>query len=359
MQASKEVIKGNVIDKRAGIEEYLLKEYQRKGFLLEDDIIDVCIDNDLDVIEVNALCDKLLNRNLIVRDSAGRIGDEDGDSYVDRSHVDYEQFLNQIKIEYPNCIAIVDEIRSILPPQLKEYKTLIGLAQNGNEYARERMICMYLRTVMRQAYSFSKSNYCDFEDAFQDGVIGLINAMDKYDITSPDTFSAYFQLWVRQRMSRFSEIRGTIMRYPVHFREQLSGIVNRACEVMEDDDFKEAVEWADEEFYSGRFFADGVAKEYVLPYVDIPDNLSADDDPYKTVLNSSMEAIVRDMLSNLKEKESDILELRYGLRDGKERTLEEVGVIYGVTRERVRQIEAKAIKRLRNQSKFKQLRDFW
>ena len=212
---------------------------------------------------------------------------------------------------------------------------------------------------MRQAYSFSKSNYCDFEDAFQDGAIGLINALDKYDITSPDKFPAYFQLWVMQRMSRFSEIRGTIMRYPVHFREQLSGIVSRACEVMEDDDFEEAVEWADEEFYGGRFFADGIAKEYVLPYVEIPEDLPADDDPYETVLNSSMEAIVKDMLSNLKEKEQDILELRYGLRDGKGRTLEEVGAIYGVTRERVRQIEAKAIKRLRNQGRSKRLRDFW
>ena len=345
-------------DKKAEIEEYLLKEYQRKGFLLEDDIIDVCIDNDLGVVEIDALCDKLLNKNIIVRDHAGKIEDEDNGTYVDRSQLDYEQFLNKIKAEYPNCAAVIDEILTILPPQSKECQTLIDPAQSGNEYARERVICMYLRTVMRQAYSFSKNNYCDFEDAFQDGVIGLMNALDKYDVTSPDQFSAYFQLWVMQRMSRFSEIRGTVMRYPVHFREQLFGIVSKACAMMEDDDFEKAVEWADEEFYGGNFFADGIEKEYVLPYVEIPEDLPADD-LHEAVLDATVKPILNDILSDLKDKERDVLELRYGLKDGRARTLEEVGAFYGVTRERVRQIETKALRKLAHTKRAEKLRDFW
>lgn len=359
MQAGETIIMENVKQKKIEIEEYLLKEYQRKGFLLEDEIIDVCIDNDLDVVEIDALCDKLMSKNLIVRDSLGKIEVADDDSYVDRSHLDYNQLLSQIKDEYPNCCTIIEEIRNILPPQSKEWQTLVGPAQNGNEYARERMICMYLRTVMKQAYYYSKNNYCDFEDAFQDGVIGLMKAIEKYDITSPDGFSAYFTLWIMQSMDRYSEIRGTIIRYPAHYREHFRNIVGKACELMEDDNFEEAVELADEEFYNGEYFADGILKEHLLPYVGIPDDLPADDDSYETILNLSVKGIIKGMLSNLKEKERDILELRYGLKDGKGRTLEEVGAIYNVTRERVRQIESKAIKRLRNQSKSKRLRDFW
>lgn len=348
----------NVKDKKTEVEEYLLKEYQRKGFLLEDNIIDVCIDNDLDVVEIDTLCDKLLNKNLIVRDSIQKIEDEDGDSYVDRSHLDYDQLLNQIKAEYPNCATIIDEILTILPPQSKEWQTLISPAQNGNEYARERMIKMYLRTVMKQAYYFSKNNYCDFEDAFQNGVIGLMKALEKYDTTSSDKFSAYFTIWVMQSMQRFSEIRGTIIRYPVHYRDQLLSIVGKACKVMEDDDFEGAVEWVDAEFYDSKYFVDGIAKEHVLPYVEIPEEIP-DNDPYESVLDSSIRDIVNDMLSNLKEKERESLELRYGLKDGRERTLEEVGAIYNVTRERIRQIEAKAIKKLQQPHKLERLKDFW
>lgn len=358
MQTGETVIMENVKDKKTEVEEYLLKEYQRKGFLLEDDIIDMCIDNDLDVVEIDALCDKLLNRSLIVRDSIGRIEDEDDDSYVDRSHLDYDQILNQIKSEYPNCATIIDEILTILPPQSKEWQTLIVPAQNGNEYARERMIKMYLRTVVKQSYYFSKNNYCDFEDAFQDGVIGLMKALEKYDTTSSDKFSAYFTLWVMQSMQRFAVIRGTIMRYPAHYREQLFNIVGKACKVMEDDDFEEAVEWVNAEFYNSKYLVDGIAKEHVLPYVEIPEEFSIDD-PYELILNSFVKDIVKDMLSELKEKERDVLELRYGLNDGRERTLEEVGAIYNVTRERIRQIEAKALKRLQQPRKIERLKDFW
>ena len=153
-------------------------------------------------------------------------------------------------------------------------------------------------------------------------------------------------------------IRGTIMRYPAHYKDQLLSIVGKACEVMENDDFEEAVEWVDAEFYDSKYFVDGIAKEHVLPYVEIPEELPIDD-PYELMLDSFVKDIVKDMLSELKEKERDVLELRYGLNDGRERTLEEVGVIYNVTRERIRQIEAKALRKLQVKHRIEQLKDFW
>lgn len=185
---------GNSSDKKQFIEKLLQIEYEKKGFLLEDDIIDICIEHDLDLVEIDNLCDKLLHQKMIVKDAETKKDVNDTVSYVDRSHLDYDVLLGKIKWEYPNCAAIIDEILDILPPQSKEWQTIITEAKNGNSYAKDRMVKMYLRTVMKQAYYNSKDNYCDFEEAFQNGVIGLINAIDKYDVTSPDLFPSYLFL---------------------------------------------------------------------------------------------------------------------------------------------------------------------
>lgn len=184
----------NSSDKKQLVERILQTEYEKKGFLLEDDIIDICIEHDLDLVEIDNLCDKLLHQKMIVKDAETKKDVNDTVSYVDRSHLDYDVLLGKIKWEYPNCAAIIDEILDILPPQSKEWQTIITEAKNGNSYAKDRMVKMYLRTVMKQAYYNSKDNYCDFEEAFQNGVIGLINAIDKYDVTSPDLFPSYLFL---------------------------------------------------------------------------------------------------------------------------------------------------------------------
>ena len=90
----------------------------------------------------------------------------------------------------------------ILPPQSKEWQTIIGEAKNSNVYAKDSIVKMYFRTVMKQSYYYSKGNYCDFEEAFQNGVIGLMNVIEKYDVTSSELFPSYFLLWVRQNMQR-------------------------------------------------------------------------------------------------------------------------------------------------------------
>ena len=96
----------------------------------------------------------------------------------------------------------------------------------------------------------------------------------------------------------------------------------------------------------------------MLPYVEIPEDLSADD-LYEAVLDATVKPILNDILSDLRDKERDVLELRYGLKDGKARTLEEVGAFYEVTRERVRQIETKALRKLAHTKRAEKLREFW
>lgn len=343
-------------DKKQLVEKILQTKYEDKGFLLEDDIIDVCIEHDLDVVDIDNLCDKLLHQKMIVKDFDTKIDSDDKNAYVDRSHLDYDALLRKIKYEYPNCAVIIDEILDILPPQSKEWQTIIVEAKKGNAYAKDRMVKMYLRTVMKQAYFYSKENYCDFEDAFQNGVIGLMNAIEKYDITSPDLFSSYFPLWVRQNMQRESIIKGTILRYPVHYRDQLNIIVTKACRVIEDDNFEEAVGLVEEEAKMQSGITDDEINMYVLPYLEMPEDFEAED-TMSVVEQDIINNMAKNALDLLRERERLVIELRYGLSDNQERTLEEVGNILNVTRERVRQIESKALRKINSSYFIEKLRE--
>lgn len=348
---------GNSSDKKQFIEKILQIEYEKKGFLLEDDIIDVCIEYDLDLVEIDSLCDKLLHQKMIVKDTETKKDNSNNDSYVDRSHLDYDALLEKIKLEYPNCAVIIDEISDILPPQSKEWQTIIAEAKNGNAYAKERMVKMYLRTVMKQAYYYSKDNYCDFEEAFQNGVIGLMTAIEKYDITSPDLFPSYFPLWVRQYMQREGTIRGTILRYPAHYRDQLNIIVSDACSIIEEDYFEDAVGLVSKKARLQSGLSDEEINKYILPYLEIPDELEAED-KIEEFMQSTMKEIVADILDNLKDRERQVLELRYGFKDNQEHTLEEVGNIFHVTRERIRQIETKALRKINASKRVAFLKDY-
>jgi len=346
---------GNSSDKKQFIEKLLQIEYEKKGFLLEDDIIDACIEHDLDLVEIDSLCDKLLHQKMIVKDTETKKDSSNNESYVDRSHLDYDALLEKIKLEYPNCAVIIDAISDILPPQSKEWKTIINEAKNGNAYAKERMVKMYLRTVMKQAYYYSKDNYCDFEEAFQNGVIGLITAIEKYDITSPDLFPSYFPLWVRQYMQREGTVRGTILRYPAHYRDQLNIIVSDVSGIIEDDNFEEAVGLVTDKAKLQSGLTDEEISMYVLPYLEIPEDLEAED-MMPVVEQDIINNMAKNALDLLRDRERLVIELRYGLSDNQERTLEEVGNILNVTRERVRQIESKALGKLNSSHFIKKLK---
>lgn len=346
---------GNSSDKKQFIEKLLQIEYEKKGFLLEDDIIDACIEHDLDLVEIDSLCDKLLHQKMIVKDTETKKDSINNDSYVDRSHLDYDALLEKIKLEYPNCAVIIEEISDILPPQSKEWQTIIAEAKNGNAYAKERMVKMYLRTVMKQAYYYSKDNYCDFEEAFQNGVIGLMTAIEKYDITSPDLFPSYFPLWVRQYMQREGTVRGTILRYPAHYRDQLNIIVSDVSGIIEDDNFEEAVGLVTDKAKLQSGLTDEEISMYVLPYLEIPDDLEAED-MMSVVEQDIINNMAKNALDLLRDRERLVIELRYGLSDNQERTLEEVGNILNVTRERVRQIESKALGKLNSSHFIKKLK---
>lgn len=145
------------------------------------------------------------------------------------------------------------------------------------------------------------------------------------------------------------------MRYPAHFKEQLSAIVSRTCDLMIDDNFEEALELVYDESYNSEYLMNGVQKEHVLPYVEIPDDYCVETDLFSAVYEDDLKEILGGLLNRLGEREREVIRLRYGLNGMKVHTLEEIGSLYNVTRERVRQIEAKAIRKICNSRNIHEL----
>lgn len=362
-------------EKMASVENILVQRYKSNGYLLEDEVIDCCVDHGLELTEIDALCDRLLKRNIIFRDSPTdnvNYYNDDNDEIYDKSHIDYDEFFDQIISEYPSCKSLVEEIRKILPPQHREWKTLIGEAKNGNDFARERLILMYLRTIMKRAYDFSKQYYCEFDDCFQNAVIGFINAIDKYDVTNANSFASYFTLWLVQSMSRECIVNGTILRYPVHYKDKIMAVFSKfdkswneieELAVLENNIIEEH-ESVDDYFgiYSDfrQLISDDFLRGYndseldeldynhLIPYTELFDDIYVEEELFEGVIIEERNKTIRGILDKyLSDREKYVVEKRFGFDDGISNTLEEVGLSMGVTRERVRQIEQKALKKLK------------
>lgn len=357
-------------NKVAVTEQALIKRYKENGYLLEDEIIDYCLDYDLDLPEIDIVCDRLLKRNILFREQKeNRI--EQKDEVYDRSHIDYDSLYIEILDAYPGLKTLIDEIKNILPPQGREWQTLIGEAQNGNDYAVNRMTCMYSRTILKFAYSYAEEYLLDIEDCFQDAAIGLLNAINKYDISSPDSFASYYSLWLVQSIRREAILPGVMRRIPAHLKEQLlqmEKILNEDYQLFEvlGEQEKELIENAIETGHAENMYASInqiVTKGYVadilgaldekidyslllpdLPYLDVfPTSYCIEDDVENKILKDEL----KKNMAKLSDREREVINMRYGFADYNPMTLEEVGEVIGVTRERIRQIEKKALKKLR------------
>ncbi|MBA4600740.1 RNA polymerase sigma factor RpoD [Thermoactinomyces mirandus] len=306
------------------------------------------------------------------------INDDSDDHPFDDSDVDDEEedYLDD-DLSVPPGVKINDPVRMYLKEigrvsllTAEEEVELAKRIEQGDEEAKRRLAEANLRLVVSIAKRYVGRGML-FLDLIQEGNMGLIKAVEKFDFRKGFKFSTYATWWIRQAITRAIADQARTIRIPVHMVETINKLIRVSRQLLQELGREPLPEEIAEEM--------GLSPEKVREIMKIaqePVSLETpigeeddshlgdfipDDDaqaPADAAAYELLKEQLKEVLDTLSEREENVLRLRFGLDDGRTRTLEEVGKVFGVTRERIRQIEAKALRKLRHPSRSKRLKDF-
>ena len=304
------------------------------------------------------------------------------DDTDDEPDIEDLEEVEEIKLEDMNAtsmegISVDDPVRMYLREigriPLLTFEEELELAKKileDDEEAKQKLAESNLRLVVSIAKKYVGRGML-FLDLIQEGNMGLIKAVEKFDYTKGFKFSTYATWWIRQAITRAIADQARTIRIPVHMVETINKLIRTSRHLLQrlgreptPEELSEELEMPVEKVMEIQKIAqDPVSLETPIGEEDdshLGDFIPDDDSPAPqdsaayTLLKEQLE----DVMSTLTPREAKVLKLRFGLEDGKARTLEEVGRVFEVTRERIRQIEAKALRKLRHPSRSKKLRDY-
>lgn len=358
-----------VKDKKAVIRS-LIESGKANGKLTTREINDALEQLDFDVEKVDKLYDTLESLNIDIVDDID-LSDLDGKDFDGEHDEDDDALLSVegISIDDPVKVYLKEIGRVPLLTPEEEIELAERMAK-GDPYARKRLSEANLRLVVSIAKRYVGRGM-QFLDLIQEGNLGLIKAVEKFDHTKGFKFSTYATWWIRQAITRAIADQARTIRIPVHMVETINKVKKVSSQLLHENGHEPSAEEIAERLDMPvdkvreimRVAQEPVSLETPIGEEEdshlgdfIPDEEAPV--PAEAASQTLLKEQLADVLKTLTPREEKVLRLRFGLEDGRPRTLEEVGKEFNVTRERIRQIEAKALRKLRHPSRSKKLRDF-
>ena len=351
----------------------LIEKGKTKGSLSNNDIMEAIDFTEYDIDQLEKLYETLENNGIEVTSYINPAEFEDVENEVNQidNNEDVDKVLSQ------EGLAIDDPVRMYLKeigkvPLLDADRELL-LAQKmseGDQRAKQELVEANLRLVVSIAKRYVGKGMF-FLDLIQEGNLGLMKAVEKFDYTKGYKFSTYATWWIRQAITRAIADQARTIRIPVHMVETIHKVSRVSRQLLQErgheataDEIAEVIGMSPEKVREiMKISQDPLSLE--TPIGEEEDSHLGDfipDDDSPAPADAASYALLREQLSEvlhtLTPREEHVLKLRFGLDDGRTRTLEEVGKEFNITRERIRQIEAKALRKLRHPSRSKRLKDY-